>query len=512
MTLVWASGFNGVTDPDVQTYIAAVEAADGQAIEGNVAYAINDFVVGCKDDGIWDAIKASCILAGARTLSGALVPLKGTAPTNVNFVSGDYNRETGLVGDRSTKYLNSNRKNDADPQNSKHVSVYTTNRPTFTSGAARTYIGTGQSTGSTHLSFSGGFVDSIAVRLNSSSGTNNAIANVVGFIGANRNVSAGFIVRSGGVNSSLISVVSANPFGNTLRVFDGVNKSNARLTFYSIGEAIDLEKLDTRTSQLMRGISYGVSPDADAQAYIQAVETADNRKLEFYVAAAINAFVVGCKTDGIWDAIKSSCILAGARTLAGALVPLKGVAPENGSGGSYQFVEADYDRKLGLQGSKASPFPFIRPNRNSNDDPQNDHHASVYVTQQGTIAGGANWMLYAVSGSDFNNIVWSNNTLATRSRDTAAFVSGSVIGLGATFLGISRSSSSSFDTRYYGTTSSTSSTSVTPTAAGYVVLGVGNSTNFNGRGSFYSIGESLDLALLDARVSTLMTDIGAAIP
>jgi hypothetical protein len=30
--------------------------------------------------------------------------------------------------------------------------------------------------------------------------------------------------------------------------------------------------------------------------------------------------------------------------------------------------------------------------------------------------------------------------------------------------------------------------------------------------SFYSIGESLDLALLDNRVSTLMTDIGAAIP
>jgi hypothetical protein len=30
--------------------------------------------------------------------------------------------------------------------------------------------------------------------------------------------------------------------------------------------------------------------------------------------------------------------------------------------------------------------------------------------------------------------------------------------------------------------------------------------------AFYSIGEALDLALLDARVSTLMTDIGAAIP
>ena len=34
---------------------------------------------------------------------------------------------------------------------------------------------------------------------------------------------------------------------------------------------------------------------------------------------------------------------------------------------------------------------------------------------------------------------------------------------------------------------------------------------FDGRMSFYSIGESLDLALLDTRVSTLMTDLSAAI-
>jgi hypothetical protein len=84
------------------------------------------FVKGCKNDGIWTAIKASCILAGARTLAGALVPLVGTAPTNFDglFDSGDYNRKTGLIGDGSTKSLDSNRNNNADPQNSKHVSAY----------------------------------------------------------------------------------------------------------------------------------------------------------------------------------------------------------------------------------------------------------------------------------------------------------------------------------------------------------------------------------------------------
>ncbi len=105
MTLVWRPGFSGLTDADAIAYVAAVEAADGQALEFGVGKAINDFVVGCKLDGTWSAIKASCILAGARTLNGALVPLAGTAPTNNNFVSGDYNRKTGVGGQWEYKVL-----------------------------------------------------------------------------------------------------------------------------------------------------------------------------------------------------------------------------------------------------------------------------------------------------------------------------------------------------------------------------------------------------------------------
>ena len=69
-------------DRDAAVYLNAVAVADGEQLEPAVRKAINDFVNGCKQDGIWDAIKASCILAGARTLAGALVPLVGTAPTN----------------------------------------------------------------------------------------------------------------------------------------------------------------------------------------------------------------------------------------------------------------------------------------------------------------------------------------------------------------------------------------------------------------------------------------------
>jgi hypothetical protein len=49
--------------------------------------AFDAFIKGCKTDGTWGAIKASCILAGWNNLDGALTPLVGAAPTNFNFGS-----------------------------------------------------------------------------------------------------------------------------------------------------------------------------------------------------------------------------------------------------------------------------------------------------------------------------------------------------------------------------------------------------------------------------------------
>jgi hypothetical protein len=97
--------FGVALDPDAAAYIAAVEAADSNTLEDGVKTAINAFVIGCKADGIWTAIKASCILAGARTRLGALTSLVGAPITSFNFADGDYNRKTGLLGNGTTKSL-----------------------------------------------------------------------------------------------------------------------------------------------------------------------------------------------------------------------------------------------------------------------------------------------------------------------------------------------------------------------------------------------------------------------
>jgi hypothetical protein len=245
------SGRSTVSDADAEAYLLAVEAADGQQLEQVVANAINDFVVGCKSDGIWSAIKASCILAGARTLPGALVPLVGTAPTPVSFVSGDYNRTTGLLGNGTTKFINTNRANDADPRNSKHLCVFMSQHSTR--DATRYAIS--QGAGSTQCNLFTNTTQRI-YRINSGSATG-AITDsstTAGFWGASRNASTSYLYRYAGAttSNSLISTGHpANIHAVYARDVAGTASFNGRLSFYSIGENIDLNKLDTRISNLM---------------------------------------------------------------------------------------------------------------------------------------------------------------------------------------------------------------------------------------------------------------------
>ena len=256
MTLRWVPGWNGLTEPEAVSYVAAVEAADGEPLEFGVAKAINNFVLGCKQDKIWDAIKACCILAGARTLSGALVPLVGTAPTNNNFVSGDYNRETGLVGDGSTKYLDSNRNNNTDPQNSKHVFCRVMETP---SGTMAVMGAGGNDNGSSNITF----VSSLATyRVNSSLTGGSNTLHSLGNFGASRSSSLEFTYISNNETVANASQSSDAPYNGSIHVFrrnaSSPLNANARIAFYSIGESLDLTLLDTRVSNLITAIGAAI--------------------------------------------------------------------------------------------------------------------------------------------------------------------------------------------------------------------------------------------------------------
>ena len=244
-------------DADAAAYIAAVQAADGQALETTTAAAITAFIVDCKADGIWTAIKASCILAGARTLAGALVPLVGTAPTNVNFVSGDYNRKTGLVGDRNTKYLNSNRNNSIN-QDNQSLSVYLSMADSFSAYTSATYIGTGggTATGATHIGSDSASAIAFFRSRNASTQSVSGAQQATGFRGMSRVLSTSFSYRINEATTTT-SVNSETPAPGNIYVFgrnvgDAISlPTAARIAFYSIGESLDLALLDTRVSALI---------------------------------------------------------------------------------------------------------------------------------------------------------------------------------------------------------------------------------------------------------------------
>jgi hypothetical protein len=245
-------------DADAAAYITAVETADGQALEEKTKIAIDNFVLGCKSDGIWTAIKASCILAGARTLTGALVPLVNPEPTNFNFAAGDYNRKTGLVGNGSTKYLDSNRNNNADPQDNNHLAVYASS---VGSPGSMFICSNNQPSSVGHTNILHGGNGIFFHRSRSSIGTSSGASIVAGLSGISRNASTEYTARTASTNFT-ISVVSDGLASSSLEVYRRNSLtpeySTARLAFYSIGESLDLALLDARVTDLINAFGAAI--------------------------------------------------------------------------------------------------------------------------------------------------------------------------------------------------------------------------------------------------------------
>jgi hypothetical protein len=248
-----------VSDPDAQAYLRAVEQADNQGpLEQGVQQAVNQFVIGCKADGIWNAIKASCILAGARTLSGALVPLAGVTPSRTG-TEGDWNyaRKTGLKANGTDNDIDTGRNNNADPQNNKHIAVWISTHHTRDTGRAD--LGAlGATAGGSQLLAT---ATSRFYRVNwSATGTQSEsdTATTTGLWGASRTGVSTVTGRYAGIDKPFTND-SAAPASVNLRVFSrGTSFSDARLAFYSIGESLNLALLDARVTDLINAFAAAI--------------------------------------------------------------------------------------------------------------------------------------------------------------------------------------------------------------------------------------------------------------
>jgi hypothetical protein len=241
-------------DADFSAYLA-LGISNGSSMSAANQIAVNAFFVGAKADGFFSAIKASCLLCAWDSLAGALTPIVGTAPTNNNFVSGDYSRTTGLLGDGSTKYLNANRNNNADPQNSRHLYFYMS-APDTTTASSTTYIGTANNAAGSLVGkiIAGGTSHGYRSASGQSART---VSRAVGGWGVSRSVSTDINrLAAGSLDSA--SITSASPANAANGVFatgGGLLHSNARISFYSIGEFLDLSLIDARIATLMSSLT-----------------------------------------------------------------------------------------------------------------------------------------------------------------------------------------------------------------------------------------------------------------
>ncbi len=486
-------------DADANTYITRVEFADTLALETATRDAINDFIVGCKADGIWNSIKASCILCGARTLSGALTPLVDAAPTNNNFVGADYNRKTGLLGNGATKSLDTNRNNNVEPQNSFHLSVY-----------ASAVASSGYMIGDIYGTGWSGIARSGANLLFAARSISNATATAAtGFLGVSRAASANFTSRISGTTTTTTQT-SQTITQNRIRVF----ASNAgaggtpgewgahRLAFYSIGESLTLSLLDSRVSTLYSAISTAIVPqvaNADAQGWLNRVYD-NGGTVSATTAAAVNDFCNAIDAAGIRDRFYRLNLFCGGN-LAACRTPLYRATSLAGTqlGNTIDtnvgpFVDADYVEaggSGGLKGNGSSKYLSTgllvgdaMPSGTGNG------HMSVYAASAQS-AGSGNFRyhlgtpqlyLFARDGGPNAGLAWVSASAAIFT--SVADITGHLVG--------TNSASNAREYFRNGTSIGSNSTIASPPAATseFTVFGRSSQANvlFDGRLAAYSIG------------------------
>jgi hypothetical protein len=249
--------------------------------------------------------------------------------------------------------------------------------------------------------------------------------------------------------------------------------------------------------------------DPDAADYISRVETADGQALESSVKDLINDLFVGVKDDGNFAALKACCILSAARTIPGALTPLLSSMPAPTLEGSV--AGWTYDRINGLKGSGSSGGAnnYLRTNYLAASATRDNNHIAAWKTT--SLAGGATaYYLGYVSPRALavgNGGNYNHGGLANPSG-----LLGAAIGLH----GVARQSSANFDIKRpdVALTNVANATSGAPSDTEVYVFNLNNNNNPGTQWcseplAFYSAGDFLDLALLDARVSTFMSSLAA---
>jgi hypothetical protein len=185
----------------------------------------------------------------------------GTAPTNVGpFVSGDYNRKTGLVGDGSTKRLDCNYNDSNDLRTNRHRCIFVSGKSTvFNVNGDVAYIGNTGAPGSMRISSRS--ATEILVR-SPDAGAGNVLVSPhqPGFMGFTRSSDSEFVYRNAGVQSTHSPVIITGPTSTSVSIHSSGTGgfTNGRVSFYSLGEILNLAIYESRVNDLINAIAAAI--------------------------------------------------------------------------------------------------------------------------------------------------------------------------------------------------------------------------------------------------------------
>ena len=202
----------------------------------------------------WDDLESAASFVGVG-IQGVTVPLKSTmtALTNNNFVAADLNQLTGLKGDKSTKFINTNVAGNSVSINDVSFSCYTTERGT----SGRQYLSSFDK-----QVLQAGFTvpQRFTFKAQSGSAINlDSTTDTVGFIGISRDNSADFDCYI--MDREVTQVEASSDTGTTdfslfaFRPLAPTGHNDCRISTYHIGPALDLATLEGLQDTLITEIA-----------------------------------------------------------------------------------------------------------------------------------------------------------------------------------------------------------------------------------------------------------------
>jgi len=447
----------------------------------------------------WDTMESSTSFVGVG-IQGITVPLRDgmAVPTNNNFVVGDLDQLTGLKGDASTKYIDTNWDHGTSSQDDFSASVFPTT--TTTTGY---FFGAGRS-GADGVSNMSAVANCRNHAVTQKSGYSNSLAGNIS--GSSRSSSTGFNVRSAGTDFAA-TITSQAPVSRNFFIFsrtlDGSDTAetltDARLATYHAGPALNLATLEGLQATLLSEIRTAHTFVAAASYFARLAAAGDTTHVA-YKAPLTNYITSLVELGGAyWDDMLSATSFVGVG-IQGITVPLRDgmTVPTNNN-----FVAGDLNQLTGLKGNGSTKY--LDTGYIDSDLAQNNGSLSVYVDTPSSING----TFYAGTTSVGN----TGTFIRRRVTNPQLNVHGFLVNVGTAIIGglvaVSRTGSTSVNARTNQTNYSFTDTSTTPTSDALQIFARQSSGISDARLATYHAGPALNLATLEGLQDTLITEIAA---